>query len=79
MDISSSALGVVTSFAVWGIKRFFGTSTLGSYIAAAVVSIVLSLVYAIMTGSNWITALANVFVSSQVTYALIVSELQAKK
>jgi len=31
----------------------------------------------VKSGHNWIQALANVFISSQVTYALITSELQA--
>lgn len=78
MDIQASGLGAITSFAVWAIKHFFNTTTAGSYIAAAVVSIVLGITYSLVSGKSWVESLANVFISSQVVYALVVSELQAK-
>ena len=69
-------LGAVVSLITQGIKKYFGTSELGSLAAVVIISLIGAGAYYFLANSIYWETLSQIFISAGAFYAFIIKRFQ---
>ena len=70
------ALGVLVSLVVQAIKEYFGTTTFGTYLALAAVSVVFGGIYVVLVNTSYWSTITEVITAAAAFHNLVIRRLE---